>query len=602
MAQTEGANKDQEQAKATPLPPGMVLGPDGKPCKPSFEEKGDLETSRGVDVRSVHSDSGNGGVEEGLHRNLEARQITMIALGGAIGTGLIIGSGSALARAGPVGMLIGYVIMGAVCYSVMISLGEMATYLPGKRGFAGYLSRFADPALGTALGYNYLFKYLIGTPNNLTAASLGNVPLPSFRGNEPVADVGLLAQVVQFWIEPSRFPIAAWISIFIVVIVAINCCGVRVFGEVEFWMSLFKIITLTGLIIFGIVIDLGGGPSHDRIGFRYWKHPFSHYLLKNDTGVFLGVWAVMVNALFAYMGCEMTGVTFGEARNPRKAVPAAIRRTFWRLLISYIGSIFVVGLIVPYNDPRLLAANKKSNSASASPFVVASTVAGVKVLPQILNACILVFVLSAANSDLYIVSRTLYGLATERKAPSIFLRCNRFGVPYVALAFCSLFIALAYLNVSQASKVVFGYFTAVVTMFGAITWMGILYAHIRFMQALKAQGISRDTLPYKAWGQPYLAWTGLIITAIVAFFKGFDSFIPTFNKKTFITNYIGLPVFVAIWLGWKLWYGTTMISLRDVDLTSGRREIDEEEVALNAADDAAWAQKSAWRKVWEVAA
>ncbi|KAL8291302.1 hypothetical protein RQP46_002280 [Phenoliferia psychrophenolica] len=443
----------------------------------------------------------------------------------------------------------------------MVSLGEMATYLPHKKGFSGYLSRFADPALGTALGYNYLFKYLIVTPNNLTAASI----------------------VIQYWIEPSRFPIAAWITIFIAVIIAINFCGVRVFGEVEFWMSLFKIVTLTGLIIFGIVIDLGGGPNHDRIGFRHWKEsPFSHYLLKNDTGVFLD------------MGSELVGVTFGEAKNPRKTVPATIRRTFWSF---YIGSVFVIGLIVPATDPRLLAANKKSTSAAASPFVVAASVAGVKVLPQILNACILVFVMSAANSDLYIGSRTLYALAAEQKAPAIFLRCNRMGVPYVALSLCSAFCCLAYLNVSTGSKLVFGYFTSMVTIFGAITWMGILFAHIRFMKALKVQGISRDTLPYKAWGQPYLAWTAFSITGVVAFFKGFDVFIPTFNYKSFITNYIGIPVFVAIWAGWKLYHKTSMIPLELVDLTTGKREFDEDQ-AMNEEEEAA-VPKSFWRKMWE---
>ncbi|KAM0747841.1 dicarboxylic amino acid permease [Meredithblackwellia eburnea MCA 4105] len=541
----------------------------------SYEEKNDANVFEGShsDIEKDQPSHDNHG---DLHRGLDARQISMIALGGAIGTGLVIGSGTGLARAGPVGLLIAYVIMGSVCFSVMISLGEMATYLPHKKGFSGYLSRFADPALGIALGYNYWFKYLIVTPNNLVAASI----------------------VVQYWVSPTKMPVGAWLAIFIALIIVLNFLGVRVFGEVEFWMSLFKVITLTGLIIFGIVVDLGGAPNHDRKGFRYWRdQPFSHYLKTGSLGEFLGVWSAMTTALFAYMGSELVGVTFGEAKNPRKVVPATIKRTFWRLLIFYVGSIFVVGLIVRADDPSLIAANKKSTSAAASPFVVAAQAAGIRVLPQILNACILLFVLSAANSDLYIGSRTIYALAREGKAPAVFLWCNRLGVPYIALGVCSAFCCLAFLSVSSGSKVVFGYFTAMVTIFGAITWMGILFAHIRFMKALKVQGISRDTLPYKAPLQPYAAYTAFVITAIVCFFKGFDSFIPKFNHKTFITNYIGAPVFVIIYLGWKFYHKTSMIPLEEVDLTTGKREFDEDQ-AMHEEEEA-MSNKPLWKKIWE---
>lgn len=160
----------------------------------------------------------------------------------------------------------------------------------------------------------------------------------------------------------------------------------------------------------------------------------------------------MVNALFAYMGSELVGVTFGEAKNPRKVVPQTIKRTFWRLLIFYVGSVFVIGLIVRADDPDLLAANKRSTSASASPFVVAINRANIKILPDIINASLLMFVMSAANSDLYIGSRTLYALAAEGKAPRIIMRTNRLGVPYVASAICALFCGLAYLTVDSGSK------------------------------------------------------------------------------------------------------------------------------------------------------
>jgi len=182
------------------------------------------------------------------------------------------------------------------------------------------------------------------------------------------------------------------------------------------------------------------------------------------------------------VGCELVGVTFGEAKNPRKTVPKTIKRTFWRLLIFYVGSIFVVGLLVRANDPALLAATKKSTSAAASPFVLAIQRANIKILPDIINGAILLFVLSAANSDLYIGSRTLYALAAEGQAPRFFMRVNRWHTPYYALLFCTAICCIAYMNVSSGSKKVFGYFTALVTIFGALTWMSILWSHIRFMK------------------------------------------------------------------------------------------------------------------------
>ncbi|KAG8841163.1 hypothetical protein FRB91_005283, partial [Serendipita sp. 411] len=459
-------------------------------------------------------------VEETLHRALKARQISMIALGGAVGTGLIIGSGTALRQGGPAGILIGYSFVGLICYCAMISLGEMSAYLPHKRGFAGCTTRFWHPAAGFALGWNYLMKYLIVTPNNLNAAIL----------------------VINYWTKSVPNPV--WMIIFITFIFLINLLGVRVFGELEFWFSSIKVIALIALILFGIIVDLGGNPAHDRIGFRYWQPPdgpFGIYKLKEVGGNvplarFLGFWAVMVNSLFAYMGTELIGVTVGEAENPRKNIPKAIKRTFFRILVFYIGGVFVIGLIVPSTANDLfIATTQATTGAAASPFVVAATMLGIrglrhKAILTLVTRAILIFVLSAANSDLYIGSRTLYGLALEGKAPKIFRRVNRMGVPWPALLFCTAF----------CSSRVFKYFVNLVSTFGAITWMCILYTHIRFMKALKVQGISRDTLPYKAPFQPYGAYFAIVGTAIITFFKGFDAFLP-FKADGFVTAYIGIP-------------------------------------------------------------
>ncbi|GAA5934760.1 hypothetical protein JCM10213_007856 [Rhodosporidiobolus nylandii] len=549
--------------------------------KDAGSDKG-LEGATAITTKGSRGGKYDGQIDEGisadedLHRGLKARQISMIALGGAIGTGLVIGSGSGLAKGGPVGLLLAYIIMAFCCFSVMLSLGEMATFLPHKKGFSGYASRFVDPAMGFALGWNYLMKYLVVTPNNIVACTL----------------------VLSFW--TNAVPVGAWIAIFLVLCILLNLIGVRVFGEIEFWMSFLKVVTLTGLIILGLVIDLGGAPGHDRIGFRYWRdQPFSHYLEQTDTGVFLGVWSCFVTALFAFMGAELVGVTFGEAKNPRKTVPAAIKRTFFRLLFFYIGSVFVVGLIVKATDPDLLAATKKGTSAAASPFVLAIQRANIKALPDIINACILMFVLSAANSDLYVGTRTLYALAREGQAPAIFRRVNRFGTPYYCTAFCSAICCIAFLAVDSGSRVIFGYFVALVTVFGALTWMSILVSHLAMMRAMKAQGMSRDELPWKAPGQPYIAWAGLGITALVTLFKGFDSFVHKFNHKTFITHYLGIPIYIVLYLGWKFYHKTSFVKPQEVDLVSGRREYDEDEAAWEEL--AATEKKSLWQKIWNAA-
>ncbi|KAH6918148.1 dicarboxylic amino acid permease [Coprinopsis sp. MPI-PUGE-AT-0042] len=537
----------------------------------SHEEEGELDLT-------LHDPK----AEDTLHRGLKARQISMIALGGAVGTGLIIGSGTALRRGGPLGLLLGYSYVGFVCYLVMVSLGEMAAYLPHKKGFAGYATRFVDPALGFAVGWNYLAKYLIVTPNNINAAGV----------------------VVQYWEKGRDVHIGAWMILFIGFIFLVNLLGVRVFGELEFWFSSIKVIALIGLLLFGIIIDLGGNPIRDRIGFRYWKAPhgpMGKYLLDQvkDTSVsiFLGFWATLTNALFAYMGTELIGVTVGEAQNPRKNIPTAIRRTFFRILVFYVGGVFVIGLIVPSGDQTLFVATQSKVGAAASPFVVAAGLVGINALRHVINGAVLIFVLSAANSDLYIGSRTLYALAVEGKAPAVFKKVNRMGVPWPALLLCTAFCFLVYLNVASSGAKVFGWFVNLVSAFGALTWLTILYSHMRFMKALKAQGISRDSLPYKAPFQPWGNWFAFVSTVIITFFKGFDTFLP-WNVANFITNYIAIPVFFVLWLGYKVSMKTKQLKPAEVDLVTGLRRIDEEEKVFLAAE-AAKGPRTRLQKIWD---
>lgn len=179
-----------------------------------------------------------------------------------------------------------------------------------------------------------------------------------------------------------------FIAVFLVAIIAINYLGIKFFGEFEFWLSSIKVLTIVGLILLSLILMLGGGPDGDRKGFRYWQDPgaFKELYLKGDSGRFVGLWASFVTAVFAYLGTELVGVTVGEAQNPRKVIPQAIKLTFWRILVFYVLSVLLIGTLVPYNSKSLAFATKQSTGASASPFVVAVTEAGIKGLPGFMYA------------------------------------------------------------------------------------------------------------------------------------------------------------------------------------------------------------------------
>ncbi|KAK0322514.1 amino acid transporter [Friedmanniomyces endolithicus] len=566
-----------------------------------------------------------------LQRGLSARQVSMIAIGGAIGTGLIIGTGTALKNAGPASILISYSIVGLIVYVVMAALGEMATWMPAAGGFVPYATRYGkiwepayagmyvlalvqlqllrpqklssslsrehlayfatlppwfnvlsvivlirdlgqvDPALGFAVGYTYWFKYIITTPNQLTAGAL----------------------VIQYWCPPERVNPGVFIAIFLVAIIVFNYLGIRFFGELEFWLSSIKVLTILGLIILMIILAAGGGPNHEATGFRYWHNPgaFAEYLAKGSLGKFLAVWSTMVTAVFAFLGTELIGVTVGEAQNPRRNVPRAIKLTFWRIVIFYIVSVFLLGLNVAYNDPLLTGATKKSNSAAASPFVVAIQIAGIKGLPGFLNACILIFVFSAANSDLYIASRTIHGLALKGQAPRFLATTDKRGVPVYGLALSALVCCIAFLNISTSSKLVFGYFVNLVSIFGLLSWITILVSHIYFVRARKAQGVPKSELrytsPFGMWGSAI----ALFFCCLIALTKNFTVFIPSasygrFDYKNFITGYLGIPLMIA---GWKLVERTKGVTPLTADLYTGKDIIDADEqewLAREAAEKA----------------
>ncbi|SGZ55335.1 CIC11C00000004441 [Sungouiella intermedia] len=516
-------------------------------------------------------------VEEGqeLKKALEARHLSMIAIGGALGTGLLIGTGSALRTAGPGAVFITYSLIGFVVFMVLSGLGEVATFIPLADGFAGYCTRYVDEALGFACGWVYLMKYLLIPANQLVAGSL----------------------VMSFWVSKDTVNPGVWIAVFLIIIIVINVLGVRFFGEIEFWLSCLKVLTCLGLIILLLVIALGGGPTKERLGFRYWRDPgafkaysekrSSTYTLKVEGGLgrFVSFLSVLVTAIFAYMGSELVGITFAECARPRQAIPKAIKLTFYRILLFYICSVLFLGMCVSSGDQGLLGA--KGSTANASPFVIAIKNAKIKGLDHVINGCILLFVLSAANSDLYICSRTIYGLAVGGYAPKIFAKTNRNGVPYYGILLGSLFCCLAFMTTSSSASDIFTYFVNVVSLTGLITWSCILFLHIRFMRALKVQGLDRKRdLAYRSPFQPFGSYVSFAICILLILIKNFTVFLgKEFPYKTFITGYIILPVFLLMFFGYKFTKKTRMIPSLQVDLNTYRDVVDAEEEKFRLQDE-----------------
>ncbi|KIV93012.1 hypothetical protein PV10_04257 [Exophiala mesophila] len=527
----------------------------------------------GVVDTGSSEDAGEGGGRTGrtIKRDLRRRHINMIALAGMIGTGLFLASGQAIALAGPVGALLGFIFMGAITIGVALCSGELSSFAPVTGGFVRHAGTFVQPALGTATGWNFWYTMAIIAPAELVAC----------------------ATLINFW--DSNINPAVWYSIFAVIIGVLNFCGVRWYGESEVFFATLKILLIVGLIIAGIVVDLGGNPEHDRIGFRYWKSPgvFNTYLVHSNknTGRFLAFWSTLLSASYSYVNVQVVALAGAETRNPRKIIPNALQMTFWRVAVFYIISLFVVGLLVPYDDPNL---GINTGDAQQSPFVIAFQRLGIKALPSIINAVVVTSAFSCGSACIFLGSRTLYGLSEAHQAPKIFTRVNRFGTPWVAVAATLALMPLVYMTLADNASVAFGWMVNITTVAGLIGWVIIQVSYLRFYYAMKQQGISRDRLVYKSPFQPYLGWFTLISVSLVVIFSGYNVFFPGhWSTSSFLTCYIDIAIFIFLWAVSWFYFRGGILKLSEVDL-SEIHKIDVEKETLSLKKDpelSSW-----WRK------
>ncbi|KAH7068063.1 amino-acid permease inda1 [Paraphoma chrysanthemicola] len=492
-----------------------------------------------------------------VQRGLKSRHIQFIALGGTIGTGLFLGIGTAFANAGPVSVLLGYTITGLAVFAMMQCLGEMATWLPLPGAIPQYCARYADPALGFAVGWNNWYQCSITLCAEISAAAV----------------------LVSFWDQEEKYNPAIWIGIIIVIILVLNIFAVSIYGEAEFIFASIKIITLLGLLLAGLVIMLGGAPDHDRRGFRYWKEgAMKEYVGTGSTGRFTGLWSTLVNAAFSYGGVEMVAVAAGEAANPRKNIPKAVRRVFWRIMFFYVFGSFMIGVCISSSDPALTDENAKG--AQSSPWVIAMKNASIPVLPHIINAVILTSATSSGNAFLYTGSRYLFGIAQNKQAPRFLLKCSKNGVPYWCVLITASISLITFMSVSTGANKVFSWFQNLTTIAQLFTWNSILIAYLGFRKALAAQGVDRSTLVFRAKYQPYIAYTAIVYFTLIIVFNGFKVFTQTpwgpDQLTSFFTAYIGVLIYALLFVFWKVFKRTKWVKAAEADIWTGKAALDAE--------------------------
>lgn len=469
-----------------------------------------------------------------LKRSLKTRHLTMISLGGTIGTGLFLASGGAIHAAGPGGALVSYLVIGIMVYFLMTSLAEMGAYMPVAGSFSTYATKFVDPAFGFALGWNYWYNWAITIAAELSAVTM----------------------IMKFWFPHT--PSILWSAIFLVIMFLLNYLSVKGFGEAEYWFALIKVITVIIFLIFGALMIIGilGGETIGFKNFTIGDAPFH--------GGFLAMIGIFMAAGFSFQGTELLGVAAGETEEPEKSIPKAVKTVFWRILLFYVLAILVIGLIIPYTNGSL-----GSDDITVSPFTIVFQKAGIAFAASVMNAVILSAVLSAGNSGMYASTRMLWDLARQGKAPKFLGKLNKRGVPVNALIITSLIGTLAFLASLFGDGTVYIWLLNASGMSGFIAWLGIAICHYRFRRAFAVQGKDLSLLPYKAKLFPFGPLFAFAICAIVVLGQNYSAFMGNHvDWHGVLVSYIGIPLFLVLWLGYKFKNKTKMIHLKDCDLSN----------------------------------
>ena len=466
-----------------------------------------------------------------LQRTLNSRQISMIAIGGSIGTGLFLASGSTIHDAGPGGAVLAYAIMGIMVYFLMTSLGEMSAFMPTSGSFYTYCARFVDPALGFAMGFNYWYNWAITVAAEIVAATV----------------------VMKFWF-PDASPFL-WSGLFLSLFVGLNIFSAKGFGEAEYWLSLIKVMVVVSFIIIGGAM-IFGWTGHKSVGFAYWQMEGAPF-----HGGFWALFGVFMVVGFSFQGTELIGVAAGESENPKKTIPSAIKKVFWRIVLFYILAILVISFLIPYTSNELMGGD-----IATSPFTLVFKNSGITFVANLMNGVILVAILSAGNSGMYASTRMLWYLSHQKHVPKIFSKVSERGIPIPALLATAAVGMLAFLCSAFGNGIVYLWLLNASSLSGFIAWLGIAISHYRFRKAYVLQGNDIKDLPYVAKGYPYAPLIAFALCIIIIAGQNYSAFMKNhIDWEGILVSYTGVFVFLVLWLAYKFFNKTKVVKLHECD-------------------------------------
>lgn len=458
-----------------------------------------------------------------LKRGLTNRHIQLIALGGAIGTGLFLGSAGVMASAGP-SMLLGYAIGGFIAFLIMRQLGEMIVEEPVAGSFSHFAHKYWGPFAGFLSGWNYWVLYVLVGMAELTA----------------------VGKYVQYWYPDM--PTWATALAFFALINLINLAHVKAFGEAEFWFAIIKVGAIIGMILLGLYLLLSGSGGEQASVTNLWSHGgfFPHGIS--------GMVVVMAVIMFSFGGLELVGITAAEAENPRHVIPKAINQVVYRILLFYILALGILLSLYPW-DSLVETLTSGNDPYARSPFVQIFSLIGSGTAAHVLNFVVLTAALSVYNSGVYANSRMLYGLAEQGDAPRMFLKLSRNGVPALAIlvsgAITLLCVALNYVLPEGALIILMSLVVAALVL----NWAMITLSHLMFRRTMRAQGVVTH---FKALWSPVGNYLCLA-------FVGFILVVMLLDSET-RNSVFALPVWVAL-VGGCYWLKT-----RKAKLTAGSPE------------------------------
>ena len=443
-------------------------------------------------------------VQQGqLKRGLTNRHIQLIALGGAIGTGLFLGSAGVMASAGP-SMLLGYAIGGLIAFLIMRQLGEMIVEEPVAGSFSHFAHKYWGPFAGFLSGWNYWVLYILVGMAELTA----------------------VGKYVQYWYPD--IPTWATALAFFVLINLINLTNVKAFGEAEFWFAIIKVGAILGMIALGLYLLVSGAGGEQASVSNLWSHGG---FFPNGVG---GLVLVMAVIMFSFGGLELVGITAAEAENPRKVIPRAINQVVYRILLFYILALGVLLSLYPW-DSLVQTLTMGDDPYARSPFVQIFSLIGSDTAAHVLNFVVLTAALSVYNSGVYCNSRMLYGMAEQGNAPRAFLKLSRRGVPVrgiaVSGAITLLCVALNYVLPQSALILLMSLVVAALVL----NWAMISLSHLKFRRSMQEQGVVPS---FKALWSPFSNYLCLA-------FVGFILVVLTLDSGTRMSVF-ALPVWVAV--------------------------------------------------------